>query len=472
MLKKAAMLVSGNALGSVLLLARNLIVARLVSPEDYGIAATFAIVMSVVEMLSQFGLSQMIVVDKDGDEPRFQAVMQGFQFARGALASLVLFAIAHPTARFLGIEHVAWAYQVVAVVPLINGFQHFDIHRLKRHLNFRPFIMSQSIPPLVALLAIWPLALLYGDYRIMLVSLLAQAVVMALLSHLVAERRYQLGFDLALIRRATVFGWPLLLNGALLFGVFYGERVIVGRELGMAALGVFSMAVTLTLTPTLVMAGANQSAFLPNLSSARERPAAFQWLGVAAVEAGLASGIALILGIVFLGGPVVHLLLGEKYAALLPLLVPVAVLQALRMAKTGSTTVALSRGRTGNAVAANLLRVLSLPVSWLVLHRTGDVMLLIWIAAGAEVLGYLVSLHLAARRTGLRLGPVVRPSLLAALTYAAALAANWVEPPRPDLAGHLLRWPLLAVAICGLAALASMKALRGYLLRQIRKRAA
>ncbi|MCW3783806.1 oligosaccharide flippase family protein [Defluviimonas salinarum] len=472
MLKKAAMLVSGNALGSALLLARNLIVARLVSPEDYGIAATFAIVMSVVEMLSQFGLSQMIVVDKDGDDPRFQSVMQGFQLARGVFASLVLLVIAHPTARFLGIEHVAWAYQVIAVVPLINGLQHFDIHRLKRHLNFRPFILSQSIPPLVALLAIWPLALLYGDYRIMLISLLVQAGAMALLSHLAAERRYQIGFDLALIRRATVFGWPLLINGALLFGVFYGERVIVGRELGMAALGVFSMAVTLTLTPTLVMANANQSAFLPHLSSARERPAAFQWLGVAAVEAGLAAGLVLLLGIVLLGGPVVHLLLGEKYAAILPLLVPVAVLQAVRMAKTGSTTVALSRERTGNAVAANLLRVSSLPVSWLVVHRTGDVMLLIWIAVGAEVLGYLLSLHLAARRTGLKLGPVVLPSLLAALTCAAALAVDGFEPTLPDLAGHLLRWPLLVVMVCGLAALASMKALRGYIFRQIRNRAA
>ena len=77
MLKKAFLVVTGNAFGSALLLLRNLIVARLVSPHDYGIASTFAIVMSLVEMLSYVGLNQLMVVDKDGDDPHFQRAMQG-----------------------------------------------------------------------------------------------------------------------------------------------------------------------------------------------------------------------------------------------------------------------------------------------------------------------------------------------------------------------------------------------------------
>ena len=150
MLKKAFMLVSGNAFGSALLLARNLIVARLISPEDYGIASTFAISMSIVEMLSNFGLNQMIVVDKDGDDPRVQSGLQGFQVLRGLTSSLLLWAISGAYARFLGIADLAWAYQVIAFIPLVNGLQHFDVHRLKRHLKFTPSILSLSVPPLVS----------------------------------------------------------------------------------------------------------------------------------------------------------------------------------------------------------------------------------------------------------------------------------------------------------------------------------
>ncbi|MBS0564126.1 MAG: polysaccharide biosynthesis protein, partial [Proteobacteria bacterium] len=52
MLKKAVMVVTGNALGFLLSLIRNLVVARLISPENYGIASSFAVSMSIVEMLS------------------------------------------------------------------------------------------------------------------------------------------------------------------------------------------------------------------------------------------------------------------------------------------------------------------------------------------------------------------------------------------------------------------------------------
>jgi O-antigen/teichoic acid export membrane protein len=468
MLRKAFMLVSGNAFGSALLLVRNLIIARLVSPEDYGIASTFAVAMSIVEMLSYLGLNQMIVVDRDGDDPGVQKAMQGFQVLRGVTSSLILFAIAIPYARFLGVDHVAWAYQVIAFIPLVNGLQHFDMHRLKRHMNFRPWIATQAIPPLVSVLALWPLALIYGDYRIMLVSLFIQSGAMVLLSHLMAERRYALSFDFGLIRRATVFGWPLLLNGVLLFGVFNGERLIVGRELGMSQLAVFSMAITLTLTPTLVMAGATQSLFLPALGGTRDRPDSFRWLGTAAVEAGLAIGVALILGIVLLGGPVIHLLLGAKYAAILGILVPMAVMQAVRVAKTGGSTVALAKERSGNAAAGNLIRVLSLPLSWYVVIRTGDVLTVIYIALAAEVVGYLVSIRLAALRTGLPLSPLVLPSMLSALACAAALLDAHYFPPQAGLVAHL-GWTRWCVAFLCLAALFSMSALRGYLWRRFRR---
>lgn len=463
------MLVSGNAFGSALLLVRNLIIARLVSPEDYGIASTFAVAMSIVEMLSYLGLNQMIVVDRDGDDPAVQKAMQGFQLMRGTLSSLILFGIAIPYARFLGVEHVAWAYQLIAFIPLVNGLQHYDIHRLKRHLIFRPWILTQAIPPLVSLLAVWPLAYLYGDYRIMIASLFIQAGAMVVLSHLTAERRYAIGLDFGLIRRATVFGWPLLLNGVLLFGVFNGERLIVGRELGMSQLAVFSMAITLTLTPTLILAGAAQSLFLPALSGARDRIESFRWLGTAAVEAGLAIGVGLILGMALLGGPLVHLLLGPKYVAMLDILMPMAVMQAVRVAKSGGSTVALARERSGNAAAANLIRVLSLPISWYAVAHTGDVLTIIHIATMAEVAAYLVSIRLAARRTGLLIGPVVLPSLLSFLAGVAALIDAHYHPPLPGFLEHL-GWTRWFVAFFCLAALLSMSALRGYLWRQFMRR--
>ena len=68
MFKSALLLLSGNIFGSLMLLVRNLVVARLISVEDYGIAATFAISMAIVEMITALGLHQLIVQDSKGND--------------------------------------------------------------------------------------------------------------------------------------------------------------------------------------------------------------------------------------------------------------------------------------------------------------------------------------------------------------------------------------------------------------------
>ena len=469
MFRKAIMVVSGNAFASIFLLLRNLIVARLVSPENYGIASTFAMSMSVVEMLSYLGLNQLMVVDKDGDDPKFQAAMQGFQMLRGFFSSAVLFLIAYPYAAFLGVERVAWSYEVLALVPLINGFQHYDPHRQRRHLNFKPSVLANSVPAMVSVLVLWPLALMFGDYRIMLFALFAQAITMVVTTHLTAERPYRLALDPALMKRATIFGWPLLLDGALIFGAFNGERMIVLRELGVSQFAFFTMAFTLTLTPTIVLANSFQSLFLPNLSSAKNDPGLFQRLSVASVESNLAIAVLLVLGTSLVGGPLAYALTGPKYISILAVLVPIAILQAIRVAKNGGNTVALACGKSSLSMMGNLVRVASLPISWWIAVTTGNVLAIVQTVCVAEILAFGLSMWLMRHWTGVRLRPLALPIFLTGLLCAFAWFDTMRTPPNANLWLHL-HWELLVVLLTGILALASMGEMRLYLRKLIRKR--
>src|SRR5690606_17581404 len=154
MFRSALLILSGNAFGSLMLLVRNLVVARLISVEDYGIAATFAIAMAIVEMITALGLHQLIVQDSEGNDPRLQSGLQGFHLLRGLFSSLVLLAMAGPIARFLGIAEVAWAYQVLAMMPAMNGLMHFDVYRLQRKMRYLPSILPASLPALLSVLMI------------------------------------------------------------------------------------------------------------------------------------------------------------------------------------------------------------------------------------------------------------------------------------------------------------------------------
>ena len=433
-----------------MLLARNLLVARLIAVEDYGIAATFAVAMAAVEMASQLGLQQMIVQAREGDDPKFQAALQGFQVLRGVIAGIALFVFADAVAIFLKIPDVAWAYQVMALVPVLNALQHFDIHRFNRDMRFLPLVLTSAVPALVSLLAIWPLAAWMNDYRVMLYALVLQAVMAFVTSHLVAERPYRMTLDRAIIGQALSFGWPLLVNGVLLFAVFQGDKIIVGRELGMAPLAFFGMGVTLTLTPTLVMAKSAQNLFLPNLSHAAivrdTAPAEFAQLSQAMIQAAILNG-ALVVVVILLFGPwLIATVLGAKYAPLLPILVLFGVQQGLRVLKTGPNVIALACGNTTNAMLSNLIRVLSLPVAWwAVAHQDGGLVTLLVIAICAEVLGFLVAVTQVKWRFALSVRRSLPALGIGAAIMGAAATTTFSNAPMVVSAAYWASPVLLAV---------------------------
>ena len=335
MIRTAVLLVSGNAFTSVVLLVRNLVVARLISIEDYGIASTFAISMAIVEMASNLGLQQLMVQDRGGNDPHLQAGLHGFNALRGLMAGVILFALAGPLAAFLGVPDIAWAYQLMALVPVLRGLSHFDTERFKRHMRFGPGIVAGIVPAVLSVAMVWPLDRMFGDWRVMLWSIVAQTVLGLLASHLLAERRFSMSFDRAVMAKGLRFGWPLMLNGVLLFFVMYGEKLIVGRELGMAPLGIFAMGFTLTLTPTLVLARSAQAFFLPQLAAVQGDDGRFQPMAAATMQAAVANGLVVAVAIVVIGPPFVIFVLGEKFAALTPLLPWLAILQAVRVFKAG-----------------------------------------------------------------------------------------------------------------------------------------
>ncbi|MCK8465069.1 oligosaccharide flippase family protein [Aliiroseovarius sp. S1339] len=447
MVKTAFLVLSGNAFSSFVLLLRNLLVARLMDVEDYGIAATFALSMAVVEMMSTFGLHQLIVQNEKGDDPDLQAGLQGFHLLRGVLSALALIALAHPIARFLGIDELAWAYQVLAVIPVLRGFIHFDVYRLSRAMNFGPLIASTLLPALVSTLLVWPTFLLLGDFRVMLVAYVVQWGGMTVASHLISQRKYRLVLDRGTMGLALRFGWPLLINNAFLLLVYQGEKLVVGRELGMVSLAILAMGFTLTLTPTLVIARSLQSFFLPQLSAAVEDRERFRHLSITALQFGMLGGLMLVVAVDLAGKPVVTFLLGTKYAALLPLLSFLAVLQSVRLFKVGCTTVALALGHTANAMIGNLFRVLSIPISWYVAATGGELLTILWIALLSEVIGYFVTLALALYRASISPRPMILPVILTVVMMVIVVFRDSLLP------GHVVHPGWVGLGIVMLAGL-------------------
>ena len=445
-------------------LVRTILLARLLSPHDFGIAATFLLIVNLIDMLPQMGLERVIVQDRDGNHPALQGSVQALQALRGTVGALALLAVAWPFALFFDQPEVLPSYLLIALVPLLGGFLHFDQHRFRRDMDFVPASLILFVPYVVSLAIMVGLLFVIQDYRILLWAVIGQQAATLILSHWLARRPYRWHWEQARFRHIVSFGWPLFLNGILLFAIMNGERMIVGNVLGMAELAVFTLMLNLSMTPTLVLASVAQSWFLPQLARLQDDSKGFEPLAHVTIQASLAMALGIAVTAATVGPAVVDLLVGDAYRAGLGLFVWLALSQAFRIAKAGCGVVALAKGYSGNQLAGNLVRVAVLPLGWWWLIQGGSLIGLAWLAIAAEAIGFVIAMRLAARNTAISLRPAILPALLCALAFVL-IGADFLSRPVVPSITQWLDWRQLTYLGVAVLALAAMPDLRRRLVR-------
>jgi O-antigen/teichoic acid export membrane protein len=414
------LIIGGQLLGQVCSFGRNIIVARLLTPEDFGVAATLGIVMSLFEMISNLAVDQLLIQAEDGDKPVFQATAHAFQVVRGMGIGLFVFLLAWPLSRLFDIPEALWALQCVALVPIIRGFMHLDPKRTQREYGFGRDVAAELIPQVVLVLAAWPIAWWLKDYSAMLWLMILQVTVMVFVSHITAERRYSWAWDCQIIERMYAFGWPLLLNGLIMFLIFQGDRLVIGSAYNMTQLGLYSAAFTITFVPYVMITKAVSSLLLPLLSKVQDDSRKFAEYYAIAVCLLCTVGIAVATGFIFLGQRVVTLAYGANYAGVGGYIGWLGTMQSIRMLRVGPTIASMAGGDTRAPLLSNIGRISVFPIAiWMGL--TG--MPLAWIVVMAclgDCLALLMIIRRLSRSQGMRVGLAVKPAMIGAGAIAVA----------------------------------------------------
>lgn len=422
-------LLVGQILGQVCGFARNVIVARLLTPEDFGIAATLGIAMSVFEMISNLAVDRLLVQAEDGDNPVFQATAHSFQVMRGLSLAFVLFLLAWPFSRCFGIPQAMWAFQCIALLPLLRGFMHLDPKRLQRNYGFGADVVTEVIPQIVLMLAAWPITWWLQDYSAMLWLLVLQAVATLVMSHVVARRRYAWAWDRHFFDRMYAFGWPLLLNGLLMFLIFQGDRMIIGAAYDMANLGVYSAAFTITFVPSVMIAKVASSLLLPLLSGEqRDTQRFFEYYAVS-VTALCAVGIAFSTGFLLLGQRVILWTYGEKYTSVETFIGWMATMQMIRVLRIGPTIASMAWGDTRTPLKANLWRISVLPIAIWIGVSGKPLTWIVLVGCFGEFLALLTMVWSLQALRGLAVGYTLRPTLIGAGAVVTAFSISLMSVP-------------------------------------------
>src|SRR5437899_131865 len=166
----------------------------------------------------------------------------------------------------------------------------------------------------------------------------------------------------------VAFGWPLMINGVLMYIIFEGDRFVIGTShrlfarstYTLADLGVYSVAFALAMAPTMLVANISTQLFLPLLSQVQDSMPQFRRRYVLCAE--LISFLATMISIplITLGGRAVILVYGSKYAAAGTFIGWLGAMWAVRILRVVPTVAAMALADTHNSMISNVVRTAAL----------------------------------------------------------------------------------------------------------------
>ncbi len=357
---QGALLLGGFAGAQAMAFVRNAMLGHMLAKGDFGIAAILTLLLQLLDSLTDLGVDRLIVQAKDGDDARFVATNHTALVMRGVLIGTLLFFTSGAIADFFAVPDAAAAIAAIALVPLLKGFQHLDARRAQRRLNSRPFVWIEVAPQAVALALTWPVVKYVPDFQAVVWLSLAQAVTALAVSHAVAERRYELAFDTAILKRLIDFGWPIWLSAFPLVAVYHGDRIVIGRLLGVEELAGYSAAFLLAMVPGLIAGKVGQSLMLPVFAAARDDAAKLKRQFAALSEVTAVAAAIYLATAILAGGDLLRIAFGPNYAGLGAVMAWLAAMWAVRMLQAVPGMLLLAAGETKPFLIAGLIRSLAL----------------------------------------------------------------------------------------------------------------
>ncbi|MCF6290969.1 MAG: oligosaccharide flippase family protein [Desulfobacterales bacterium] len=453
-LKGARVLVIGQATAQGLVLIRHMIVAQNISTADVGIGIALMSCLTLVEMMSSVRPDALLIQADDGDDPELQASVQTLESLRGLISGTVLFLLASPLAFWFEKPEAAWAFQTIAILPLLRGVGHLDPKRVQRQLNYTTDLWVAVVPQLLTALVAWPVARWLGDYSAVLLLMFVRAIAATITTHIVATRKYRWSLNREHFRRIVSFGWPLLLTGGLIYLVTQGDRFIIGSRYthySIAALGLFGLARNTTAASRELVAATANPILLPLFSQTRNDPARLEALytrscqGLAVVAAG--SCIPFFL----MGGRLMGWIYGEEYHDSANFIGWLAAAQAMNMLCNPPIRASLAMADTRNSLITSLVRGTSLMAMILVAVLEGSLAWMAIAGLAGEAAGFVASSLRLHKTSGIKPGLSLRPACftLAWIFVGWALSTQVYDTSSATVIVTCLS-SLLAVVITGL----------------------
>jgi O-antigen/teichoic acid export membrane protein len=427
-------------------LAALTILARLLPAADYGLMAMATVATNLALLLRDLGTSAAIIQKQHLSEQTKSTVFW-LNVAFGVLIALILVVLAGPVSSAFDTPALAPILRSLAFVFPISSVGAVYQALLERNSSFRLLARIELTSATGALFLAIASAYTGGGVYSLVVQSVATAILSTTQLWLVSNWRPQSRPSTAEFRSLLGFSGNLTLFNLINYFSRNADGMVIGRVLGAAQLGAYSMGYKLMLFPVQNLTWVATRALYPVMSRHQGDDERIASLYLRAVRLIVLLTAPLMAGLAVLREPLVALAFGPQWSAVPPILLWLAPTGLIQSVVSTTGTVFMARGRTNVMVWLGSFNAVITVSAFLFGSRYGIVgVAAFYLAANlVNAVPCMVMTMRVIRTPMLELVKVLVAPIASAAIMAAFLLA--LESWFADFAGSSLVW--LAAEIAG-----------------------
>jgi len=315
------------ALSKGVVLITMAVLTRLLPPETFGLVSLATVVISYFSLLQDLGLGSALIQQRSQVQEAANTVYAA-NLVIGILLFLIAYAIAPAVASFFREPAVGPMLRLLALTFVIDPFGSVHIALLQRDLAFRKKLLPDLGRLLVKAVVTIVLAVKGFGAWSLIIGQLSSSVSGVVLARIALRWKLRVRIDKPELDRLLKFSVPFMgfnLVNALISNL---EFIVIGRTLGEAALGVYSITYRivdlLIMNVWVVLAGA----MFPALATIQHQPHLLRRTFLSVTRYVQVFIVPISLGLIITAEPIVLVLLGSQWLDAIPILrlLPIAFL--------------------------------------------------------------------------------------------------------------------------------------------------
>ncbi len=295
----------------------SIVLARILSPEDYGTVAILIVFVGILQVFVDSGLGNALIQKKDADDLDFSTVFY-VNIIFCSLLYLLLFFISPAIADFYNDPQLTKYIRVLGIIILISGVKNVQQAYVSKHMLFRKFFYSTLGGTIVSgVLGIILAIRGYGVWALIFQQI-SNTLIDTLILWLIVHWRPKRLFSYQRLKGLFGFGWKMLASS--LINTTYNDlrQLIIGKVYSSDSLAYYNRGYSI---PDIIVSNVNKSidsVLFPAMATVQDNLSELKSITRRSITISIFIMAPMMIGLAAISEPMVRLLLTDKWLPAVP----------------------------------------------------------------------------------------------------------------------------------------------------------